>query len=525
VTGVRCTLFVVLASVVSLAGCGRSGASAAASRDTVLRVVPAFDLEVLDPSWVTTYVTRDHGFMVYDTLFGLDAERRIRPQMVDTWHPSADGKTWTFTLRAGLEFHDGTPVTSDDVIASIRRWANRDTLGQRLMALSTWEVVDEKTFRVHLSAPYGLLLDSLAKPDSYVPFIYPKRLADTPPSMPITEPTGSGPFIFLKEEWKPGEKVVYVRNSKYRPRPEPASGTAGGKVVKVDRVEWISIKDPQAQVSALLTGDVDLLVEPPYTSYASLRRDPGVQMFLANTVGYFFFLRFNHLQPPFNNPKVRLAAVAAMNQVDFLKTQVGLPDMYRTCFSFYHCESQYATTAGMDALVHPDMARARERLRASGYDGTPVVVMQSTDLATISKLPVIAAQLLREAGFNVDLQAVDNNTMTARRNQPRGWNVFLTYGTAWSSAAPVSMNLLSAAGSTAYSGWPSDAEIERLRDAFAAAASDESRQMLATQIQVRAMEIGLYVPLGNIWTMLAARRNVTGFIKAPMAAFWNVEKQ
>jgi peptide/nickel transport system substrate-binding protein len=517
----------LIALAASAAACGKASESAPARDEKVLRVVPQSDLEVLDPTWTAAYVTRDHGFMIYDTLFGMDSERNIKPQMVETYQVSDDRKTWTFTLRDGLKFHDGTPVTSDDAIASIQRWGRRDTFGQRLLNVtSKWEALDARTFRMTLKVPYGLVLESLSKPDSYVPFILPKRLADTPADKQITDITGSGPFVFKKEEWKPGEKIVYVRNPNYRPRGEPASGTAGGKAAKVDRIEWVVIKDPQTQVNALIAGEIDMVVEPPYALYSLLKSNSAIQMVAANPQGYFFFLRFNHVQPPFDNPKVRQAAMAALNQPAFLQTQVGLPDLSGVCFSVYPCATPYSGSEGMNFISQPDPEKARELLKQSGYAGMPIVILHAPDYSTLEKLPRVAAQLLRQAGFNVDLQSVNYNTVLTRRARKDGWNVFLGYGAAWSSAMPVSLNLLSAAGyPEALYGWPKDQELERLRDAFTLAGSNEERRALATQIQVRAMEVGTHVPLGEFRTMLAARTYVKGFVTGPITAFWNLEKR
>jgi len=226
-----------------------------ATRGKVLRIVPQSDLEILDPVFTTAGVTYNHANMIYDTLFGIDANGQISKQMLETYGTSADQKIWTFTLREGLEFQDGTPVTSEDVIASIQRWGQKDTMGQQLMTfVDRWEALNAKIFRMKLKEPYALVLESL-----WGAFIMPKRVADTPADKPITDTTGSGPFIYRKDESKTGEKVVYIRNSKYRPRTDPASGTSGGKVVKVDRVEWIIIKDTQTAVNALTAGEVDLI--------------------------------------------------------------------------------------------------------------------------------------------------------------------------------------------------------------------------------------------------------------------------
>src|SRR3989440_9175642 len=171
----------------------------------------------------------------------------------------------SFALRDGLEWHDGAPVTAEDCVASIKRWGARDAMGQKLMSyVAELAAPDAKTIRMTLKEPYGLVLQTLAKPGASVPFMMPKRVADTDPQKQITEYVGSGPFIFKADEWRPGEKAVYLKNTKYKPRSEPASGLSGGKVAKIDRVEWIWIADAQTQVNALINGEIDFIEAPPH---------------------------------------------------------------------------------------------------------------------------------------------------------------------------------------------------------------------------------------------------------------------
>src|SRR5215218_1377266 len=225
--------------------------AAGAYAQTTLKVALHSDLKIIDPVWTTALISTHHGYMVYDTLFALDNKLQVQPQMVDKWEVSPDKLTWTFTLRDGLEWHDGKPVTSEDCVASIKRWAAKDSMGQKLMSVVTdLSAPDAKTIKMVLKEPYGLVLESLGKSSSNVPFMMPKSVASTDPNTQITEAIGSGPFIFKKDEWKAGEKAVYVKNPKYKPRPEPASALSGGKVAKVDRVEWIWIGDTQTQVNA-----------------------------------------------------------------------------------------------------------------------------------------------------------------------------------------------------------------------------------------------------------------------------------
>jgi peptide/nickel transport system substrate-binding protein len=499
--------------------------------DKVLRVTPHSNLTILDPIWTTAYITRNHGYMIYDTLFGMDGKGRIAPQMVDKYEVSKDKKTWTFTLRDGLEFHDGKPVTSEDVIASLQRWGKRDSLGEKLMAFTeSLEAVNAKTFRLKLKEPIGMVLDALGKPSSNAPFIMPRRVADTPADKQIDDYTGSGPFIFKKDEWKPGEKVVYLKNPKYKPRAEAPSGTAGGKIPKVDRVEWVIIKDPQTQANALIKGEIDMIEAPAHELYNQLKANPDLQMFDANTLGFAAMLRFNHLQPPFDNVKVRQAAMAALNQPAFLRTQVGVPELYHTCFSIYPCNTAYATEKGMDFIAKPDLKRAQQLLKESGYDGTPVVLMQPTDLVVIAKLPLVANQLLRQAGFTVDMQSMDWQTLVSRRakkDPPKqgGWNIFITVWASVDGLNPVGLNAVNAGCDKAWFGWPCDADLEKLREAFVVADADKERKSLAEQIQVRAMEIGTHAPLGEYRIPVAARKNVKGLVPGYFLVLWNAYKE
>src|SRR5262245_19077125 len=281
------------------------------------------DLKIIDPIWTTAYIVRNYGYMVYDTLFAMDAKGEIRPQMVDKYEISADRLTYTMTLREGLLWHDGKPVTADDCVASIKRWAAKDSMGQKMMSfVKDIQVVNPKTFKIVLKEQTGLVLPALGKPSSNVPFMMPTRVADTDPNTQIGEFVGSGPFMFKKDEWKPGDKAVYVKFPQYKPRTEPASALAGGKVAKVDRVEWRAIPDHQTAVNALLAGEIDMIESPPHDLAPVLKADANVKLVNLTPLGNQYVFRFNTLHNPFDNPKVRQALWFAFNQEDFLKATI-----------------------------------------------------------------------------------------------------------------------------------------------------------------------------------------------------------
>src|ERR1700744_2102028 len=286
------------------------------------------DLRFLDPIITTPYIQRDYGYMVYDTLLAMDSNFKIQPQMAD-WKVSDDKLTYTFTLRDGLKWHDGTPVTAEDCVASLKRWGRNDSMGQKLMDFTaSLEATDPRTITLKLKEPYGLVLESIGKPSSYVPFMMPKRLAETPPGQQIKEQIGSGPFKFVQAEFQPGVKAVYEKNKDYVPRKETPSWTSGGKVVKVDRVEWITMADAQTAVNALQAGDIDFMEAPPFDLLPVLEGNPDIKMEVLNKFGFQTLGRMNFLLPPFDNVKVRRAALLAINQKEVLDALVGNPKYY-----------------------------------------------------------------------------------------------------------------------------------------------------------------------------------------------------
>ena len=519
-----------LAAVLGAAASG-SLATAPAMSETIFKAVMHSDVKIVDPIWTTAYITRNHGYMIYDTLFALDSKNEVKPQMVDTVDVSADKLVYTLKLRDGLLWHDGQPVTAEDCVASIKRWSAKDSLGQKVFTgfVSDMSSPDAKTIVIKLKEPTGMLLFALGKPSSNVPFMMPKRIAETDPNKQISEFVGSGPFVFNKENWKPGDKAVYTKFDKYKPRPEPADGLAGGKVVKVDRVEWLAISDQQQALNALAAGEVDMIEAPPHDLLQLVKSDANLKL-VESPYGNQFTLRFNSAQPPFDNPKIKQAVWYALNQEDFLKAAVGDAAYYKPCKSFYPCGTPMATEAGMDGLLSGNVKRARELLQEAGYNGAPLVLMASTDLAILTNLSPVAKQQLERAGFKVDMQSMDWQTLVARRAKKDapsagGWNIFHTSWVGGDILNPAMISFMNAGCDKALPGWPCDAEVERLREDFLRAPDLASQKAAAAAAQKRAVEYGTHVPLGEWFQPVALRKNVEGLLLTPATVFWNVSKK
>jgi peptide/nickel transport system substrate-binding protein len=360
----------------------------------------------------------------------------------------------------------------------------------------------------------------------------PKRVAETDPmqQIKVEDVIGSGPFIFKADEWKPGEKTVYVKNTKYKPRPEPPSGLAGGKVVKLDRVEWIWIPDAQTQIAALQNGEIDMIEAPGHDLLPLLAADKNINLLNSNPTGNQYTFRFNSTAKPFDNPKIRHAVFVAFAQEEFLKATIGDPQWFKVCKAPFVCGTPLATDAGMADVLNGNAAKAKQLLTEAGYDGTPIVLMQSTDLQVLTNLAPVAKAQMERAGFKVDLVAMDWQTLVARRTKKEppdkgGWHAFLTSWVAADILNPVMAGFFNASCDKAMFGWPCDETIEKFRDQFAKETDPAKQKEIVENLQKYWVDHPTHINVGQWYAPLARRNNVEGNLIAPAPVFWNVTKK
>jgi peptide/nickel transport system substrate-binding protein len=391
-------------------------------------------------------------------------------------------------------------------------------------------VVDTKTFAIVLARPFGFVIDALAKVSSNVPFMMPKRIADTDPQKQITEFIGSGPFIFKQDEWKPGEKLVYVKNPRYQPRAEPPSMLAGAKIAKVDRVEWLAIPDPNTAMNALLAGEIDLIEAPPPDLFPVFKADKNIEIYGWNQAGSQIVMRLNWLHPPFNNVKIRQAAMYAIAQEPIMQAQVGDPAIYKLCNAPFICGTRFGKEYG-DLLIKPDIEKAKALLKEGGYDGTPVLMMHQTDLASSNNVQPVVKQQLEKVGFKVDMVDMDWQSVVARRarkESPKegGWNIFFTTNITLDSDNPGPHSYAAANCDKAWFGWPCDPEMEKLRDTFIHEPDPAKQKVLGDQIADRVYSEVMFVPVGQYKAFGAYRKDrLSGWLPGPVAVVWNIEKK
>jgi peptide/nickel transport system substrate-binding protein len=494
----------------------------------LLRFVPAAAYSSPDPIWTTAIVVGIHAMMVWDTPYGIDINLQPRPQMCAGHQIGDDGLTWTFALRDGLSFHDGEPVLGRDVVASIKRWGQRDTFGQRLLAIATEiDAPGDKIFRIRLTETFPQMLYALGAQGCY---IMPERMAVTPASQPIKEYIGSGPFRFVTDEWVSGVRAVYARNDRYQPRQEPPDNLAGGKVVHFERVEWSIQPDPGTAASALMSGEVDWIDQPLFDLLPVLKHAPNVTIDEDDPFGLIGTIILNHTQPPFDNKKLRQALLPAIDQKEYIAAVLGeQTDYARLPVGYFTVGSPFASDAGIETLTGPrDFAMAKRLVSESGYKGESVLLMSPSDQPQMHAMAAVTESIFKKVGINVQVVEVDWGTLLTRRavtkpSNEGGWNAFNTRIAGLGGANPSSAQLRGN-GAKAWFGWPTAPEIERLREAWFHAPTLADQQRIAREMQLAAFEAVPYIPLGQWSQPTAHRADLTGFVKASTHVFWGVRR-
>jgi peptide/nickel transport system substrate-binding protein len=508
-----------------------AGSSAAFAQET-LRLRMNGDINVMDPIATTNFTIRNASYLVYDTLFALDADYAVQPQMAEGFTVSEDGLTYTVTLREGLLFHDGSAVTAADAVASLKRWGQVDGLGKILFSkLASIEAADDRTLALVLKEPWGLVIDALGKISSNVPVIMPARLAETPASEAVKEPIGSGPYRMVVDQWVPGSIAVYEKFEGYVPRAEPASMAAGGKVAHFDRVEIVYIPDTATAIDALIAGEIDWIEEVPADMLPLFEGQDTARPISAKQSGNSMQLVVNHLNPPFDDEKVRHALQWAVEQKPFLQAAFGNDaERYLECAAVFFCNGPYASQANTERVLTRDVAKAKALLAEAGYDGTPVLLPHVTDIATHDAYYSVLKPMMEEAGFVVDDQPTDWATVATRRASKApvaegGWNVFFTGWGYIDQIGPMTNVYVAGACENGWFGWACSEELQALRGQFAVATDPAEKMRLAERMQVLAHDLVSYVPLGQVFPSQGIATNLEGYLESPVPFFWNVRRR
>jgi peptide/nickel transport system substrate-binding protein len=503
-----------------------------AQNTRVLRFIPQANLSSLDAVAGTQYVVRNAAVMIWETLYGVDSTNTAKPQMAEGHEVNADFTVWTFKLRDGLTFHDGDKVTSKDVIASLNRWMVRDTMGQRIKSvLEGMDAVDDRTIRIRLNKPFPKMLFALGKSNPPMALIMPERIAKTDPFQLIKEYVGSGPMAFNTAEWVPGSKAVFEKFAGYTPRAEAGDWLAGGKRVNFDRIEWVIIPDSATAGAALQNGEVDWWENPVADLVPLLKRNRNINVDIGDPLGNVGTFRMNHLNPPFNDVRVRRAVMMALSQTDYMQAVVGEDtNLWKTMPAFFTPGTSLYTEEGGELLKGPrDYEGAKKLLKEAGYNGEKIRLIVPVDVPITKAEGDVSADLLQKIGMNVDYVATDwgtTGTIRAKKDpvDKGGWNIFHTWHAGADCVNPAAYTALDAGGDKAWFGWPKSEAVQQGIAEWYAAPDLAAEKKAAIAITKASFENVTFIPTGFFLQYTAWRKNVSGVVKSPFPVFWGVEK-
>jgi peptide/nickel transport system substrate-binding protein len=514
-----------LAAALAAPSIGRGAAAAP------LKFIPQSDLTILDPIINTVYTVRNHGYMVFDTLFGMDGDTKMQPQMLEGFPVEDDGKRWKLKLRDGLLWHDGEKVLARDCVASIARWSVRDGVGSLLKARTDeMTAIDDRTIQIRLKKPFALLPYAMGKISTPMCAMMPERLAKTDPYKAVPEMIGSGPFRFKADEWVSGARAVYTKFDRYQPRQDVSKGwTAGGKVVHFERVEWLTSPDDGTSAAAMQAGEMDWWELPVADLLPLLKRNGKIRVEIKDHNGTLGLLKMNNLQPPFNNPAIRRALLGAVAQKDFMTAIVGDdPTMWRDGVGIFTPGTDMASDAGMEVLNGPrDLAKVRAAIKDAGYNGEITVLLAPNEPHYRKAMADITDATLRSVGFNVEDQSMDWGTAIERRENKQsvekgGWSALCTTANGLDMQTPT-LHFLRTNGEKAWFGWTNSPRIEELRAAWVDAPDLAAQQKIAAEIQLQCWIDVPHIPLG-VWYQPMAWQNTIDGIPDGFPLFWGVRR-
>jgi peptide/nickel transport system substrate-binding protein len=453
--------------------------------------------------------------------------------MVDKYERDEDGLNWRFKLRDGLGWHDGSPVTARDCVASIRRWAVRSVSGKAMMERADrLDVIDDNSFILRLKEPLAWCLRPLLEVQ---PASSCARRRRRPIPLLKSRPRSAPDRSFFCRRSAGPARMSHIAAINYRPRTEPADGVAGGKVAKVERVEWTIIPDPATATAALIAGEVDYLTNPVVDNLPLLRADPKIAIGLLDPLGWQFHIRVNSLATPFDNAKARqgLQMLVESQQEAYLAATGMTGELGKVCLAPFVCGSSNESMLGTEPFSTHDASKIQSLFKEAGYKSEPLVLMDPTDQSNLHMLAQVLSEHMRKVGLNIDLQTMDWSTLVSRRaietpppSDRGGWHIFPT---AWPCAAMMDpfLNppLDTSCDGKNWFGWPCDAELARLRLTYIAARSDDERHRTVEAIQRRFFEAAPYAYAGQYFPPVAYRKDrLRGVIGLAALVYWNMEK-
>jgi peptide/nickel transport system substrate-binding protein len=488
------------------------------TRGGTLRVATIGEPLTLDQHQTTAEITAVISYVMFEGLFTYDSGYQAVPELVDSYTISEDGLVYSMKLREGVTFHDGSPLTSDDAIASVQRWGQISGVGKNLLAATaSIDKVDDLNFDWKLTKPYGTLAVALAH-NTQGCVIFQKSFLDQHSLDPIQEGyIGTGPYRLADRQID--AYIRFERYEEYKSNPNPTDGYAGMKYAYPDVIEFVPVPDESARVAGLQAGDYHIAMDIGNDQYPVLSDAPGVVAEIRRPTNWdVFFL--NWQSPLFSNLLLREAVQAAFDFEPMLLNGRGSQEFLRLDPGLMMLESPWYTDAGIDRynMKNPDLAKAK--MAEAGYDGSPIRWLTTQEYSYMYGEATVAAQQLEEVGFTVDLQVTDWATVLERRAKPEEWDIFGT----GHGFVPDPSQISYVGQMNIYPGWWNSEESLALSAELLSETDFDTRKGIWDQIQANAYTEIPALKIGDSSTCAFYSEDVGGWVEQIERGvpYWNL---
>jgi peptide/nickel transport system substrate-binding protein len=477
----------------------------------VLRVAMIGEPPSLDAHATTATMTRQIMWHVYETLFTWDAQYTPVPMLVDRYAMSEDGRTFTFTLRRGVKFHNGKELTARDAVASLSRWGKIATAGKPVWkTVEGIEARDAQTFVIHLKEPSGVLVPSLAVTGTA---IYPAEVVEAAGDGPLKEHIGTGPFRFV--EHRPDRYVKVARFKDYVARADAPNGFGGRRTAYLDEILFIPVPDMSVRAAGIETGEYHYAERIKPDLHGRLSALPGIATSGIKPAIWVAGV-FNHKQGPMTERKLRQAVQAALDMEPAMAAAIGNKAFFRLDPSLVVAEApRWHSKVGAESYDQKDPAKAKRLLAEAKYAGQPIRWVTTQEYEYMYKTALVAKQQLEAVGFTIDLQVVDWATLVQRRAKPELWDIF---STAYPfNAEPTLMSWVPCQGH----GWWCTADKEKALAAAMRESDPKRRRANWDKVQAAFYEEAALIKFGDFFPLAVMRKELRGHQPTVEMAFWN----
>jgi peptide/nickel transport system substrate-binding protein len=481
----------------------------AQERGGVVNVATIGELTTLDPMTATGDLLGMVTQHFFETLYTFDKNWNVTPLLAEALpEVSAEGKVHTIKLRQGITFHDGSAMTSEDVVASLKRWLEVASRGKLVAAnLESLEAVDDYTIKLTLKQPFAPLTSLLAFNNSAAVVLPSEKIAET-----LSEYVGTGPYMI--KERKPDQYLQLVRFDGYKAREGEPDGFGGARKQYLDEIRFVPVPDANTRVEGAIAGQYDYADLLPVEAFDRLNGQAKTEPLVLKSFGWPMFI-MNNKEGMMTKTGLRKAVQAALNAEDMLAAAFGKPEFYTVDGALYPEGYQWRTDAGVEAYNMGDPEKAKELASEAGYDGKPIPILTSRQYEFHYKMAQVAAEYLKVAGFAVQLDVVDWATLVQRRAEPALWDIFITHSPFLPDPA------LIAPLPASYPGWWASEEKEKLLVALNTEMDPQKRVAIWSDIQKLIYDEAPFYKVGDFSALSAKSPRLEGFTHSAWPFFWN----